>query len=157
MFMKLLLFMVLLFFTSCSLPNHQITESKIITIKFKKIKFSDLGYIRSSDKNIELELFIAGKSAQKISINHLICVKNGCMTKSGFNSDYLNKSYPDDILQNIILAKAIYDGKNLVKTEDGFEQIIDDGIVYIIYRVGAGEISFRDLKNGIIFNIKDSI
>jgi len=65
------------------------------------IKFSDIGYLRNSDDAIELELFIAGQVFQKIHINHLICVKEGCMSKRSFNEKYLNATYPENILQNI--------------------------------------------------------
>ena len=118
--MKYTLLIFMLIFSSCSVKNYEKTESKIIIIKSPKIKFADLGYIRNSDKKIDLEFFIAGKVVEKISINHLICVKDGCMSKSGFNEDYLHFSYPDDTLQNILLARAIYDNKNIQKTADGF-------------------------------------
>ncbi|SMP88935.1 hypothetical protein SAMN06314019_10538 [Epsilonproteobacteria bacterium SCGC AD-311-C15] len=115
-----------------------------------------MGFVRNSDKSIELELFVAGKSVQKITINHLICVDDGCMSKSGFNGDYLNKYYPDDILQNILLGDVLYDGIALVKTADGFEQQIKDAHVEIAYKVTPHVIEFKDKKNKIIFVIKDT-
>ena len=146
----------MLIFSSCSVKNYEKTESKIIIIKSPKIKFADLGYIRNSDKKIELELFIAGKVVDKISINHLNCVKDGCMSKSGFNEDYLHFSYPDDTLQNILLARAIYDNKNIQKTADGFEQNIKNEYVNISYKVTQDITFFKDKKNRIIFKIKNT-
>lgn len=154
--MKYILLIFMLFFGACSLKDYEITQTKIIIIKSPKIKFSDLGYLRNSDKKIELELFIAGKSIEKITINHLICTSEGCMGKSSFNADYLNKSYPDEILQNILLARPIYDGKNLQKTADGFEQNIKDEFVDISYKTKQHVIHFKDRKNNIIFKIKDT-
>ena len=145
----------LLFLSACSIKNYEQTESKLIIIKSPKIKFADLGYIRNSDKAVELELFVAGKVIEKISVNHLICVSDGCMSKSGFNEDYLNRAYPDEILQNILLGHEIYDGKNRVKTDDGFEQNIKDESVDILYRISTNTIFFKDRKNKIIFKIKD--
>jgi gamma-glutamylcysteine synthetase len=115
-----------------------------------------LGFVRNDGNHIELELFIAGKSVQEITINHLICVDDGCMSKSGFNKEYLNESYPDDILQNILLGQTIYDAKELVKTADGFEQQIKDVHVEIAYKVTPHVIEFKDKKNRIIFIIKDT-
>ncbi len=154
--MKYTLLIFMLIFSSCSVKNYEKTESKIIIIKSPKIKFADLGYIRNSDKKIELELFIAGKVVDKISINHLICVKDGCMSKSGFNEDYLHFSYPDDTLQNILLARAIYDNKNIQKTADGFEQNIKNEYVNISYKVTQDITFFKDKKNRIIFKIKNT-
>ena len=154
--MKYILLIFTLLFSACSIKKYEHVQSKLIFIKSPKIKFADLGYIRNSDKAVELELFIAGKVIEKFSVNHLICVSDGCMSKSGFNEDYLNAAYPDEILQNILLGHEIYDGKNRVKTQDGFEQKIEDENVNIVYRVSLNQIFFKDRKNKIIFKIKDT-
>ena len=153
--MKYILLVFTLLFSACSIKDYEHTQTKIITIKSPKIKFSDAGYLRNSEKSIELELFMAGKSIEKIAINHLICVSDGCMSKSGFNKDYLNSAYPDDTLQNILLSRAIYDGANMSRTADGFTQNIKDEDVDISYRVESEGVFFKDRKNGIIFNVKD--
>ena len=153
--MKYVILVFLFLFAGCSIKDYENTETKIITIKSPKIKFSDLGYIRNSDKSIELELFIAGNSVEKISVNHLVCVSDGCMSKSGFNEDYMYKDYPDDILQNILLSKPIYDSKNMKKNSDGFEQHIENENVDISYRVNSHATFFKDRKNRIIFKIKE--
>jgi len=154
--MKYILLIFILIFSACSTKNYEITKTKIVIIKSPQIKFSDLGYLRNSDKDIQLELFMAGKSIQKININHLICVNEGCLTKSGFNADYLNENYPDDILQNILLARPIYDGKNLKKIKNGFIQKISSLHVEIIYKVTQNQVFFKDKKNHIIFKLKDT-
>ncbi len=154
--MKYLLLVCVLIFSGCTIKNYDITQTKIIIIKSPKLKFADIGYVRNSDKSIELELFVAGKAVEKITINHLICTSEGCMSKQGFNKDYLNASYPDDILQNIILGHKIYDGKNLLKTQNGFEQHIQTRHVDIIYRVNPHAIYFKDRKNKIILKFKDT-
>jgi len=154
--MKFLLIVFALLFSACSTKNYELTQTKIIIIKSPKLKFADIGYLRNSSESIELELFVAGKVIEKISINHLICVSKGCMSKSGFNEEYLNKSYPTDTLQNILLGTAIYDGKNRVQTQSGFEQQIKDRHVEITYRVSPHAIYFKDKKNNILFKIKDT-
>jgi len=145
----------LLLLSACSIKNYEHTQSKIIIIKSPKLKFADLGYLRNTQDAVELELFIAGKSVEKFTVNHLICVSDGCMSKSGFNKDYLNQAYPDEILQNILLGHEIYDGKNRVKTNNGFEQKIENKSVNILYKVSSNLIFFKDRKNRIIFKIKD--
>ncbi|MFA5461420.1 MAG: hypothetical protein WC274_05000 [Sulfurimonas sp.] len=153
--MKQILLIFALFFSACSVKNYEHTQTKIITIKSPKIKFSDAGYLRNSGDTIELELFVAGKCIEKITINHMICTSEGCKSKSGFNKDYLHNAYPDDTMQNMLLSRAIYDGINLSKTDDGFEQSIKDDRVDIIYRVDSHGVFFKDRANGIIFHIKD--
>ena len=144
-----------LLLSACSLKDYKHSESKVVIIKTPKLKFSDLAYIKHTGSSVALELFVAGKQVQKISIDYLICVDEGCMSKSGFNSEYLNSAYPDDILQNIILGKSIYNKQNFLKNRDGFEQSIKNESVNISYRVNSQQIYFKDKKNRIIFKIKD--
>lgn len=153
--MKYFLPFLVLFLSACSVKNYELTQTKVIIIKSPKIKFADIGYIRNTNKAIELELYIAGNPIEKFTINHLICTHEGCMSKSGFNADYLHASYPDDILQNILLGREIYDAKNKQKTKTGFEQKIQTELLDIKYRVSEQEIFFKDRKNKIIFKIKD--
>lgn len=154
--MKYLALLFILLLSACSLKNYEQTQTKIITIKTKLLKFSDLGYVRNSDKDVELELFVMGKSAFRVSINYRVCTDNGCMSKAAFNAKYLSAVYPDSLLQNILLGLAIYEGKNRLQTQDGFEQkIVDDG-VDIMYRVSQKETYFKDKKNKILFKIRES-
>jgi len=153
--MKYIFLTFLLLLSGCSIKSYEQTQAKIIIIKSPKIKFADIGYLRNSEKSIELEMFVAGHAVEKISINHLVCVSEGCMSKSGFNQEYLHHSYPDDILQDIFLGSMIYDGLDSVKTSDGFEQNILNNDVNIKYRVDSESIFFKDRKNKIIIKIKD--
>jgi hypothetical protein len=153
--MKYIFLLFSLFFSACSFKNYTQTESKIIFIKSPQLKFADLGYIRSHDDAIELELFIAGKSLKKISIQYLVCVDEGCMTRHSFNKEYLNENYPDTLLQNILLGREIYDGENRVRSEDGFIQNIKHENIDIKYKVSSDTVFFKDRKNKILFKIKD--
>ena len=153
--MKYILIIFALLFIGCSTKNYEHTQSKILIIKSPLIKFADVGYIRNTKESVSLELFVAGHRIQKIDINHLVCVDEGCMSKSGFNQDYLDENYPDDILQNILLAKPIYNSKNFVKTKDGFEQNIKTKSSLIIYKVTSKMTYFKDKKNKIIIKIKE--
>jgi len=146
---------LLLLLSACSIKNYEINQSKIIIIKSPKIKFADLGYVRHSGKSLAIELFVAGKAIEKIEINHLICVSAGCMSKQGFNEDYLSPYYPNDILQNIILGREIYNGKNRIDNKESFTQVIQTQNVNIKYKVTPNATFFKDKANGIIFKIKE--
>ncbi|MDY0117410.1 MAG: hypothetical protein RBR59_07540 [Sulfurimonadaceae bacterium] len=154
--LSFLALLVAFLFLGCSAKNYEHTQPKIFVIKSPKLKFADLGYLRNTNTSIELELFVAGTSVEKITINHLICVSKGCMSKSGFNSEYLNASYPDEMLQNILLSEPIYNGLNKVITPIGYEQVIENEYVDIVYRVRQGAAFFRDRKNNISFKHKDT-
>jgi hypothetical protein len=154
-YLKYILIAFVLFFSACSIKSYERTQSKIITIKTKSLKFSDIGYIRNSRDSLELELFEAGNSAFKVSIDNYICTNDGCMSKSSFNEEYLSEDYPPDILQNIILGKPIYDANNLSRNDAGFEQNILTQEVNIHYQVDANQIYFKDSKNNILIKIKE--
>ena len=143
-------------FTACSTKHYEQSDTKIVTIKSPKIKFSDIGYVRHTKSAIELELFIAGHVFQKIYIDGRICLSNACMSKRSFNAEYLNKNYPENILQNIILSRAIYSGKNREKTDAGFVQKIQNKAVDITYRVTSQESFFKDRKNHILIKIRET-
>jgi len=153
--MKYILILCVLFLSACSIKNYEQTQAKLITMKTKLIKFSDLGYIRNSGEALELELFTVGKSFFKLSIDSFICTDKGCTSKSVFNDKYLNASYPETLLQNILLSSPIYEGKNRVQTQSGFEQEISDENVEIIYKVSQTQTYFKDKKNNILFKIKE--
>jgi hypothetical protein len=154
--MKLLLVTFLLLFSACSIKNYEHTETKIVTIKTPKIKFSDIAYLRHTDNALELELFVAGNVFKKITINHLICVSGeGCMSKRAFNDRYLSRAYPEDFLQNLLLGKKIFGGADMQKSSSGFIQSILTQDVDIKYRVKTKSIYFKDRKNHILFKIKD--
>lgn len=153
--MKYFLVVFVLVLSACSIKNYEYTSAKIVIIKSPKIKFSDIGYVRHTKDAIELELFVAGHVYKRIHINHLICVDNGCMSKSSFNQEYLSGAYPSSLLQNIILGKAIYNGKNSLKQDDGFIQRIKTSDVNIKYIVNSREIYFKDMQNHILIKIKE--
>ena len=155
--MKYIFLSFLIFFSACSTKEYKHNLAKIIIIKSPKIKFSDLGYIRYSGNEVELELFMAGKVIQNISINHLICVSSGCMSKSSFNKNYLYTNYPDNLLKNILMGNKIYNGKNVKNINSGFTQHIETSNVDINYKVTNNYVFFKDKKNHIIFKIKNQL
>jgi len=154
--MKYLLVVCVFMLSACSVKHYEHTAAKLVTLKTPKIKFSDIAYIRNADDAIELELFEAGHVMQRFHINHLVCVDGeGCMQKHSFNSEYLNGAYPDTLLQNILLSKPIFQGKNLRKISNGFEQKINTQSFKILYRVNTQSVYFKDRKNHILIKIKE--
>ena len=86
----------------------------------------------------------------------MVCVEGeGCMRKSTFNEQYLSPAYPDDLLKNVFLGQPIFNGKNLLKTDLGFVQVIQASGVDIVYKVELDQIYFKDKSNAILIKVKD--
>jgi hypothetical protein len=154
--MKYAFLVLLLLFSGCATRSYDTHSSKLVTIKTANFAYSDVGFVRSGKSGVELEIFSAGVSLDRISINRLICTtKDGCMPKGVFNAKYLNGAYYDDLLSDLLLHKPIYGGANLIKNGAGFVQRISDESVEIYYEVSSRSMSFRDPKNGIMIKIKD--
>ena len=149
-----ILWVSIFFLSGCSIKEYAKSEAKIVILKTPQIKFADTGYIRQNGDALELELYSSGQPVKKIDINHLVCVNEGCMSKSSFNNKYLVKDYPDDLLLHVIQAKPIFKSQNLSETDTGFEQKIDNGKFNITYRVNSKETYFKDRLNHILIRFK---
>jgi len=147
-------FVILGLFSGCSFKNYASSEANLITIKTANLKFSDIGYFRSDDESVQVELYSSGVAVEKFEINHIVCTKEGCLSKNAFNEDYLNENYPDDLLKNVLRKKPIYDAKNITKNEDGFKQTIVTDKVSICYKVEGDSVRFKDSKNRILIKYK---
>ena len=129
-------------------------ESVVVTIKSPKLKFNDIGYLLIEGERLKLQLYSVGKCVEEFEINHLVCTQAGCMSKSAFNQEYLSGAYEDDFLQNILLRKPLFGGKNLLRTKDGFQQHCVNDTYDITYRVAKEKLYFKDSKNRILIKIK---
>lgn len=145
----------LLFLSACTLKDYEHSTSKYITFKTPHLKFSDLGYLHSSDDALRLEIFVAGRLVKSLEINYLVCIDATCMSKKRFNKAFLTPHYPDNLLQNILLGRVIYGGEGLQKDAEGFWQKIVDEYVDISYKVSKENIYFKDKKNHILFKIRN--
>ncbi len=153
-FFTLWVSMVVLF-SGCAIKEYAINEPKLVIFKTPKFRFSDTGYIRRNGDALQLELYSSGIPVKRFEINHLICVDNeGCMRKSSFNAAYLSVDYPDDFLLHVSTGSPIFNGINLLKTSEGFEQHLFVNGAEIIYRVSLHEIYFKDNKNQILIQLR---
>ena len=141
-------------FLGCAPKTYEINESRLIIIKTPKLKFADLGYIRKNADEVRADLFVAGTLVQTIEIKTLVCVNEGCISKSSFNEEYLSASYPDDLMLNVLLARPIFKKASLQITQSGFTQELKNDKYNIIYKIENGNIYFKDRKNRILIKIK---
>ena len=135
------------FILGCAPKTYEINESCFILIKSPLLKYADLGYIRSNKAELRADLFVAGNLIQSIEISTLVCVNEGCLTKSAFNKDYLHESYPNDLLLNVLLGRPIFEKASLQVNSLGFTQALKSKDYNIVYKVENKDIFFKDTKN----------
>jgi len=143
----------LLLFSACAPKSYVKNESRLIILKTPKIKYADLGYIRSNEDEVRADLFVVGQLVQSIEISTLVCVNEGCLSKSTFKTDYLHPSYPNELIVNVLLGQPIFEKASLQKTSKGFIQELKSNEYNIVYKVEDGDISFRDTQNGLKIKI----
>ena len=147
--------LLLLLLSGCGARPFVHNDAATIILKTPKIRFADAGYVRSNEEKVALELFTAGHPVGKFEIENMVCVEGeGCMRKSSFNEEYLNRHYPDTLMENVLRGRPIYEGQNLLQKPYGFEQHIMDEHVDIKYRVTERETYFKDRSNRVLIKIK---
>jgi hypothetical protein len=132
------------------------SKSYVTTFKTKKFAFSDAGFLKSENGRTDLQIFAVGKPLMKLKIlpSDDICVNQLCNTKHGFNQSYLSGAYPDNLLENVLHARPIFNSQNLKETTNGFMQRIRGAQYDIKYKIVPGMIYFKDVKNKIIIKLK---
>ena len=146
---------LLLLFGGCSLKTYVPSEGKHITLKTKYLRFNDLGYIRRSDTGVEVELFSAGHLVEKFVIEVNICTMQGCLRSDTFYKEYLHVNYPQATLKHIFRGEPIFQKRGLVRTSNGFKQVIHTDEYNIVYKVSQKSIYFKDFMHGILINIRE--
>ena len=142
-------------FLGCAPKEFTKSESLLLTLKTKLLRFSDIAYLFEREDAVRLDLYSAGVPVMKIEIARFVCIENrGCMSKSGFNERYLSAAYPDDLLLHILKGERIFNGRAYEELCNGYAQIIRDERFDIRYRVKPGFITFKDKKNKILIKIR---
>jgi len=137
----------------CAPKKYEKHESRLINIKTPKLKYADLGYLRHDQDEVRMELFVAGQLVQSIEIDSLVCVDEGCLSKSAFNKEYLHHSYPDDLLLDVLLARPIFEKASMQITDEGFIQKLKSTPYNITYKIENGNIYFKDKQNRLLIKI----
>lgn len=146
----------ILVMSGCSSHHFTISEPKLITLKTPKIKYSDMGYIRYDNDAVQVELFTAGVSIEKITLDDGVCVSAGCMSEEKFVKEYLYEGYPKDTMRRIIQGGDIFNGEGKSEMCNGIlYQYIRNDEIDILYRRKVGEIYFKDRLNGLLIQLKE--
>lgn len=146
----------LLFLSGCAVKKEISTsETYVITIKNKQIALSDTGFVNQGNDYTNVQIFSAGSVLFNLEITGgNICLDGRCLDKLSFNQQFLQAEHYAELMQEVIAKKPIYEGKNLQKTSNGFEQELELPHSHLVYKVDGANLTFRDTKNSILMRLK---
>lgn len=138
----------------CAPKQFEKKAPSYITIKTKNLKYSDMGFIYSTNSYIKAQIYKFGNPVFELKMHSNICVDSACFNYDRFNEEFLHTSYPKHLIKDIFLAKPIYNKKGFKALNGGFEQIFETNDASVQYRVNQDLIRFHDKKNNILIKIK---
>ncbi len=147
---------IILFFLTACAQKRDITFSlpyKVV-VKTKNLAIADGGFLTKADNYKSLEVFSAGKIVLHVELNKNACINNLCTNRLDFNQRVFGYSYYKSFLDDILDKKEIYDGKNIIKTGDGFKQNIKTKDYDIIYSINKKSLYFKDRKNHVLLKLR---
>ncbi|MDD5548291.1 MAG: hypothetical protein PHI79_01705 [Sulfurovaceae bacterium] len=154
---SLLVFIFLM--SGCATKDIREQKSKFIVIKTPEIKFADMGFVSTFDNRLNIQIYSSGEAVLSLDIyKDKICTSTfECMDKKKFNANFFNTTYySNDTLENIFLAKPIFNGGSVKKTDRGFTQKIFLYERYdISYTVSNDDIIFIDKTNNVLIKVQN--
>lgn len=132
------------------------SDSYLVTIKNKKIALSDMGFLNHGKEYTNLQIFSAGSVLFNLEINNNICLDGRCTDRLEFNRLFFENEHYETMINDILNMTPLYNGKNMVKIEGGFEQELELQNSHIVYKVQNKSLYFRDSKNSILIKLKES-
>lgn len=148
---RLCLFIVV-FFSACSLKEAALSSFPYhIVIKNSQIALNDTGFLLVKNHTKELQVFSAGTPILDLHVeDKKICLNTTCTNKTYFNQKFFGVRHYENILNEMLSFQPIYEGKNLKKLQNGFEQTFHAQNYDIFYKVENGRLYFKDKKNRIL-------
>jgi hypothetical protein len=147
---------VMLFFSACSVKEQTIETSQPVKliIKTPLVKLSGIGFYKKGGKYANLQIFSGGVATLDYKSAGNICINDKCMTRGIFNENLFLQPHYDELIDDILAQKPIYNSKNIIKTEDGFSQhVIKAQEFDISYEANESGAEFYDLQNNITIQI----
>lgn len=135
------------FFTGCSI--HQVAKTHprplFVFMKSEFLKANNQAFLYHDNEGLQAEFYELGRPFMKLSISTHICINKSCYSKTAFNKHFFKQKYYPSLLEEIILFKPIFKGKNIIKTQCGFSQKIGK----IFYSICQKELVFEDKSSGL--------
>ena len=148
-FTTLTLLSALFFGCSTAQPKH--SSGVLFSFITPQIRISDTGFIHSYTNGTQVQIYNSGTLTLNLKLAQNICINSACMSRKSFNIKYLNSPHYNEILDDIITQRAIYDSANLIQTDCGFVQDFSS----FRYEVCDKMAKFIDSKNNIKIIIRE--
>lgn len=148
--LKIFFLICIIVFGGCATKNLTKQNGVLFTMVSPDFKFSDAGFIKTSNKSTELQIYSSGVNILKISIKDKICYNGVCKDEIEFNRNFLKMPYYKGFFAEILGKKPIYNGRDLVKTDCGFDQNLSN----ITYQICDNKVYFKNQK-GVKIVIKE--
>jgi hypothetical protein len=147
---------IILFFSACSVKEQTIETSQPIKLIIKTpfIKISGIGFYKKGGKYANLQIFSGGVAVLDYKSAGNICINDKCMTRGIFNEKLFLQTHYDELIDDILAQKPIYNSQNLTKKDDGFSQhIVKTDVFDVLYEADGNGTKFNDLQNGVIIQV----
>jgi len=154
--MKKTILFILLFVYGCNNTPSFKENTAFVVFKTPSFRYADMGFVYQSDNEAKLQIYANGQNVMSLRLlPDSVCMSRfECMSSRTFNNKILSKFYPQDILMQIVLAKPIFDKKDIKYTQNGFIQEIKKVNSYNIkYKVSKTKVEFIDRLNDITIKI----
>ena len=145
------IFFILFFYGCTTIPKS--SNSFMVTIFSPAIKINDVGFLHKDNQSTNLQIYSSGVNTVNIKISNKICINSVCYKKDEFNEKFLGTLYYDEIFEQILDKQPIFNGKNLIKNECGFNQEIKE----IKYEICGKNMKFTNSKTRLKIIIKELI
>ena len=147
---------MILLLSGCATKTPIISsDTYLITIKNKQMAVSDTGFLNHGKDYVNVEIFSAGAVLFNLEVQDDVCLEGRCTSRIEFNKLFFEYPHYEAMINDVLEMKPLYDGKNKVTIEGGFEQELDLLGSYISYKVQGKSLSFKDSKNGILIKLKE--
>lgn len=153
---KLVVFVLsLLLFSGCSIKKDiEQSQSVKVVFKSKDIRVLDVGFLNYAKDYEHLQVLSLSQVVFDIEVkDERVCINSNCFAPKYFNQKILSPFYEDSFIKNILRFLPIKKGQNLKYTDDGFEQIIKQENIDIIYKVDKKSLYFKDNLENILIRI----
>lgn len=148
---SILIILVIFFITGCAIKTPIKPKAVSFTAITPIIKISDVGFLKLAANTTTLQIYSSGVSLLELSIKDKICINGVCKDELIFNEEFFSSSHYRGFFNNILKKEPIYSGKNLVKTNCGFEQ----NLSHLTYKICNNKTFYKDTKNGVKIVVRE--
>ena len=135
----------------CGTAQPKRSSGVLFSFITPQIRISDTGFIHSYTNGTQVQIYNSGTLTLNLKLAQNICINAVCSDRQSFNTKYLKSAHYDEIIDDIISKKPIYEAKNLNLNSCGFKQ----EIAMLSYEVCDDLVKFIDNQNRVKIIIRE--